>query len=352
VTWAGPRLDDDQRDVLALLDALATDREVVLSDDEPDVVASLRAELGQLGIWTLGASEDVGGGGAPREVVTVALERLGRSWPALGWASTQAQAAVALLGGDDRFGELVTGLHAATSAVAVVDDSGPHVHVLQDGAAVTGTVARTDPAATDAWLLVLRAHDALLVRPEASATRAVARTGLGGAMTVSLDIDARLDETAHVVEGDVAGARSVLHLGAAAVAAGIAGAAAAAARGYATTREQFGGPLAQLSTVRSTLQGQAGTVAVLLAAAAGVDARSTSQTAGVLAASCDLAVDVAASALQSHGGYGYLTEYPVERFVRDAVSLRAAVDVSTALAAAGRDLAGPAGGATHQERNP
>ena len=46
-----------------------------------------------------------------------------------------------------------------------------------------------------------------------------------------------------------------------------------------------------------------------------------------------------AAALQSHGGYGYLTEYPVERMLRDAVSLRAACGVHASAVPTGRLLA-------------
>jgi hypothetical protein len=50
------------------------------------------------------------------------------------------------------------------------------------------------------------------------------------------------------------------------------------------------------------------------------------QSFAVLREACDRAIEVAAAALQSFGGYGYLAEYPAERYLRDAVSLRAAAD--------------------------
>ncbi|WP_147965832.1 acyl-CoA dehydrogenase family protein [Streptomyces malaysiensis] len=51
-------------------------------------------------------------------------------------------------------------------------------------------------------------------------------------------------------------------------------------------------------------------------------------SSAALTCACDAAVDVAAAAPQVHGGYGHLKEYPAEHHVRDAVSLRAAVDAA------------------------
>jgi alkylation response protein AidB-like acyl-CoA dehydrogenase len=47
----------------------------------------------------------------------------------------------------------------------------------------------------------------------------------------------------------------------------------------------------------------------------------------------ETAMEVATKALQLHGGYGYMKDYPIERMFRDAVSPRST-----------RDLAGPADG--------
>jgi alkylation response protein AidB-like acyl-CoA dehydrogenase len=42
------------------------------------------------------------------------------------------------------------------------------------------------------------------------------------------------------------------------------------------------------------------------------------------------AIEVAAKALQVHGGYGYTQDFAVERLLRDAISLRAATGVTHA----------------------
>lgn len=56
-----------------------------------------------------------------------------------------------------------------------------------------------------------------------------------------------------------------------------------------------------------------------------------------------VAVCVSIDALQLHGGYGYTTEFPIERMVRDAVSLRSRVacGVRSRLAHSAKAVLGP-----------
>src|SRR5688572_22021419 len=126
-----------------MLDALAADRDVVLSDD-PEAVGAIVTDLAALGIWTLGTDVEHVGGGADRVTTAVALERLGRTWPALGWAATQAHTAVDVLSGDDRFSGLVAAVHAGSAPVAVVDATSRHVRLAWSLEALTGSVDRID----------------------------------------------------------------------------------------------------------------------------------------------------------------------------------------------------------------
>ncbi|WP_327151121.1 acyl-CoA dehydrogenase family protein [Nocardia sp. NBC_01329] len=336
--WRGPALDRDQRDLRDMLDAFAAAHDPVLTDD-PEQVAGLVTALAALGVWTLGTAEETGGGGADRVTTALVFERLGRAWPALGWAAVQAHTAVDVLGADERFAELVTGLHAGTAAVAVVDAAAAQVRLTWEGGALNGTVARVDVAAEQPHLMLLGdAGHAVLLAPATLTPKPLRRTGFGGATTRSLEVDARPGQY-HDLDGvDIAAARRRLRLGAAAVAAGIAGAAADAAAEYAAGREQFGAALTALPTVRQALLGQAARAAVSTAAAFG--AEDEIAVLGALREACEAAIDIAASALQVHGGYGYLTEYGAERRLRDAMSLRAATDPGGASTAVARAMTG------------
>ncbi|MGE2715469.1 acyl-CoA dehydrogenase family protein [Mycolicibacterium litorale] len=336
--WWGPHLDDEQRGLQEMLDAFISSHDLVLSDD-PAQVAGLVSAIADLGVWTLGTAEAAGGGGAGHATTTVALERLGRAWPALGWASVQAHAAVDCLAQDGRFNGLVAQLHAGAAGVAVVDADSVHVHLDIEGDTVRGSVDRVDAAAERPHLLVLTGDRAVLVEPAAMTRTPLHRTGFSGALTCAVDVDASGAEVHSMAGVNVAAARVRLRLGAAAVAAGIAGAAGDAAADYAASRHQFGAPLTALPTMRQSLIDQAGAAAVILGAVLAADGDAI-QAAAVLQRACDTAIEVGAAALQSHGGYGYLAEYAAERRLRDAVSLRAATDTLGAQTTAARMLVG------------
>ena len=337
-TWHGPALDQPQRALREMLDAFTAAHDAVLTDD-PAQVTGLVTELAALGVWTLGTAEQNGGGGADPTTTALVFERLGRVWPALGWAAVQAHTAVDVLGADDRFAELITGLHAGTAAVAVVDAASTGIRLTREGGVLHGSVARVDTAAERPYLLVLgEQRHAVLLPPDTLTPEPVRRTGLAGALTRSLRVEAQPGDYHDLDDVDSTAARRRLHLGAAVVAAGIAGSAADAAVDYAAGREQFGAALTAVPTVRQTLLGQATRVSVLTAAALG--AADEIAVHGALHEACQGAIDVAASALQAHGGYGYLTEYGAERRLRDAISLRAAADPGGAAPSVARTLTG------------
>lgn len=113
-------------------------------------------------------------------------------------------------------------------------------------------------------------------------------------------------------------------IGIAAQAVGIARAAFEAALGYARDRVQFGQPIIQHQSIGNLLadmqmQINAARLMVLQAAkmrTAGVPCLSEASQAKLFAS--EMAERVCSSAIQIHGGYGYLQDYPVERLYRDA----------------------------------
>jgi alkylation response protein AidB-like acyl-CoA dehydrogenase len=109
----------------------------------------------------------------------------------------------------------------------------------------------------------------------------------------------------------------------AALAIGIARAALEAAIRYAKEREAYGKPLTELQAISFDLAEMAMQVEVahqyMLYAARLTDAGlPTSKEASVakLYAS-EMAEKVCSAALQVHGGYGYVNDFPVERYYRD-----------------------------------
>jgi alkylation response protein AidB-like acyl-CoA dehydrogenase len=97
-----------------------------------------------------------------------------------------------------------------------------------------------------------------------------------------------------------------------------------AAKSHVKVRKQFGAPLADLQSVQFKIadMGTELTAARLMVrqAATLLDAKSplaTTHCAMAKRFATDASFQVANEALQLHGGYGYLRDYPIERFVRD-----------------------------------
>ena len=113
-------------------------------------------------------------------------------------------------------------------------------------------------------------------------------------------------------------------IGIAAQAVGIARAAYEAALGYAKGRVQFGQPIASFQAIQFMLADMATTIdaARLLAYRAaflrdqGIQYGLEASMAKLYAS--EVAMCVTTKAIQIYGGYGYITDYPVQRYFRDA----------------------------------
>ncbi len=114
----------------------------------------------------------------------------------------------------------------------------------------------------------------------------------------------------------------------AAAAVGLARAAMEASVKYAKEREQFGQPIASLQGIQFMLADMAIKVeaARLLtwqaAWMADQGLRNSHQSAIAKAFAADSAMKITTDAVQVFGGYGYIKEYPVEKYMRDAKLLQ------------------------------
>jgi len=110
----------------------------------------------------------------------------------------------------------------------------------------------------------------------------------------------------------------------AALAVGMAQGAFEAALKYAKQRHQFGQPIAEFQAIQWKLADMATEIeaARLLtyraAALKNQKKRSTKESSMAKLYAGEVCVRVASEAIQIHGGYGYVKEYPVEKFYRDS----------------------------------
>jgi alkylation response protein AidB-like acyl-CoA dehydrogenase len=111
---------------------------------------------------------------------------------------------------------------------------------------------------------------------------------------------------------------------AAAGAVGLAQAAFEAALRYSQQRTTFGQPLCQHQAVQLKLADMAtGITAARLLTAHAAEGEPLDPVAGAMArlAAAKVAADATLESMRIHGGYGYVSEFPVERFYRDAARL-------------------------------
>jgi alkylation response protein AidB-like acyl-CoA dehydrogenase len=105
---------------------------------------------------------------------------------------------------------------------------------------------------------------------------------------------------------------------------GIAQAALEASIRYARERKQFGHPIADFQAVQfkiaemATRTEAARLLAWRAAALADGGRPHTAEASMAKLFATEAAVEIALDAIQVHGGYGYVKEYPVERYLRDA----------------------------------
>src|SRR5262249_34718960 len=175
--------------------------------------------------------------------------------------------------------------------------------------------------------------------------RPLGRIGLGCAPTAALELDAiALPEDAQLGDGDdLALARAIaqIRLTLPALAIGCARAALEFARRYATERVAFGRPIAAFQGVAFPLADQDMAVdaarlelwEVARAVESGAEVASIERlTASAIAHAGEAALQATREGVQTLGGHGFISDYPVERWYRCAAAL-AAIDCDPAASA-------------------
>lgn len=335
---------------------------VMRRERDDEYPADLLPLLGDLGV--LGMSVPAEYGGSELDLVGYALvfEELARGWMGLAsvvGSSTPAAWLIARYGTPEQRERYLPALAAgtATGAMAMTEPSaGSDLrsirmtarrdgdHYVVDGtktmitharhAAPLVLLVRTDPSADPphhGMSLLLVDRDT----PGYTVGRDIGKLGHKGVELNELVLDG-----ARVPAGQLLGGvegrglhqmlsaldRGRIYMAAASV--GIARAALEASLAYAGQREQFGRVIADHQAVKLTLARMATDVeaARLLTLDAAVRAQAAPEGRGPASAACamakvfasEVAIRASTDAIRLHGGYGFTTEFPVERYYRDA----------------------------------
>ena len=316
------------------------------------------ATLGRAGLLGLPYDEGIGGGGQPYEVYLQVVEELSTAWLAVGLglsvhtlscypvaahgtAEQRSKWLPDMLGGSQLGAYSLSEPQSGSDAAALTT----RATLEGDEYVVRGAKAWvTHGGVADFYNVMVRTSDdgtkgiSCLLIPAGTqglqAARPERKMGLRSSTTAALTLDsARVprDQLVGTEGGGFAIAMAALdagRLGIAACAVGLAQAALDVAVRYATERQQFGKPIADFQGVSFLLADMATAVeaarALYLAAARRKDAGQsfTRQAAMAKLFASDAAMRVTTDAVQVLGGYGYVTDFPVERYMREAKVLQ------------------------------
>jgi len=332
------------------------------------------AVLGRAGLLGLPYPERWGGGGQPYEVYLQVIEELSRAWLAVGLGvsvHTLSCLPLAVYGTDeqrDRWlpemlgGELLgayclsepqSGSDAAalaTTAVPVAEGAAEGEGELGGGYRIDGVKSWISHAgAADFYTVFARTSgrpegrerargiSCLHVPAATSGVRAAPaehKMGMRASVTAQMIFDGAWVPAGNLLGEEGRGFSIALtaldsgRLGIAACATGLAQAALDLAVGYAQERNQFGKPIIEFEGVSFMLADMACAVeasrALYLAAARRKDAGQEfgPQAAMAKLLASDTAMRVTTDAVQILGGYGYVEDFPAERYLREAKVLQ------------------------------
>jgi alkylation response protein AidB-like acyl-CoA dehydrogenase len=354
-------LSDEQH---ALLDLVA---EVAAREIAPHAVAWERdgifprpafEALGKAGLLGLVYPEDFGGGGQPHWVYLLALEELARALLSVGLGASVQTLTIFpthAYGSDEQrarwmppacTGEWI-GSYCLSEPGSGSDAAALVTRATRDGDSwvLNGTKAWvTHGGESDYYVVFARTGDAgakgISCFFVPSDTPGVARAklehkmGMTSSPTAQITFDDCRIPSDHLIGTEGEGFRIAMaaldggRLGIAACSVGLAQAALDAAVQFATEREQFGTPIGRFEGISFMLADMATQLAaaraLYLDAARRRDAGMPFGTHAAMAKlfASDTAMRVTTDAVQIHGGYGYVDEFPVERYMREAKVLQ------------------------------
>jgi alkylation response protein AidB-like acyl-CoA dehydrogenase len=314
--------------------------------------------LGKAGLLGLPYPEEYGGGGQPFEVYLQVVEELAAGWATVAEGvsvHTLACFPLAAFGTDeqrerwlpDLIGGDLLGAYCLSEPGSGSDAAALTTRAVRDGDdyVVNGTKAWiTHGGEADFYALMCRTSDdgargisCILTpgdAPGLSAAEPERKMGFKGSTTAQVRFDDVRIAADRLMGEEGQGFKIALaaldggRLGIAACAVGVAQAALDAAVAHAKQREQFGRPLLDFQGLSFLIADMATGVeaarALYLEAARRRDrGQSFGKQAAMAKLFCtDTAMRVTTDAVQVLGGYGYVEDYPVERYMREAKALQ------------------------------
>jgi alkylation response protein AidB-like acyl-CoA dehydrogenase len=350
-------LDDDQREIAAMARQFADERiapHAVEWDERHHLPVDVLREAAELGLGAIYCDERFGGSGMTRLDAALIFEALGTGCPTIAAYTSIHNMATWMVDtfGDDAQRErwvpgLATmetlGAYCLTEAGAGSDAAALKTTAVRDGDdyVLNGAKQFISGAGTAGLYVVMartggpgpKGITAFVVEdgtPGLSFGKQEHKMGWRAQPTASVNLDDCRVPAANRLGDEGGGFRIAMagldggRLNIAACSIGGAQSALEKTVRYVGEREQFGGPIGGFQSVQFTVADMATELEMartfLWRAAAALDAGDADKTRLCAMAKrtvTDITIKVADQGLQLHGGYGYLSEYGLEKLVRD-----------------------------------
>jgi alkylation response protein AidB-like acyl-CoA dehydrogenase len=354
-------LSEDQREIVGAVREFVADRVAPAAagyEEKKEFPRDLFRQLGEMGLAGIPYEERFGGAGQPFLTYLAVLEEIATGFLSLAITLSVHHLSafgVHAFGSDDLkqrylprlFSAEWLGAYALSEASSGSDAAALRTRASRDGDAyrLTGTKRFISSAGEAEFYLVMARTGA--EGPKGVSAFAVERDWDGfefGKLEDKMGWNASpmrelIFEGCSVPAGNLVGeegqgftiALAALEsgrLGIAACSVGLAQAAFDAAVTFARERQQFGRPVIEFQGLQFMLADMATQIEaarrLYRAVAAQRDEGRTDSVAASMAKlfASDMAMRVTTDAVQVHGGYGYMQEYPVERYLREAKALQ------------------------------
>ncbi len=314
-------------------------------------------KMADLGLLGLPIAEEYGGAGADTVSFALAVEEIGRACASTGLSYAAHVSLgcgpIAYFGTEEQKQKYLIplasgaklGAFGLTEPEAGSDAGGTRTRAIKDGtqyiidggksfitnaeyagtAVITASLGRDDAGRNRVIAFIVPTDTQGF-----SVVRRYEKMGLRGSNTVELAFDEMRVSEEQRLGDEAAGFRQFLYtldggrIGIGALSVGLARAAYEAALSYATTRMQFGRTISQFQAVSFKLADMALHIELarnMVLKAAWLKDRGRSFTKEAAMAklfASEMCVRACDAAVQIHGGAGYVNDFPVERFYRDA----------------------------------
>ncbi|WP_026910285.1 acyl-CoA dehydrogenase family protein [Patulibacter minatonensis] len=350
-------LDDDQREIAAMARQFADDRiapGAVEWDEEKHLPVDVLREAAELGLGAIYCDEEFGGSGMTRLDSALIFEALGTGCPTIAAYTSIHNMATWMIdtfGDDEQRAKWIPGLasmetlgaYCLTEAGAGSDAAGLATTARLDGDHYVLNGAKqfiSGAGVAGVYVIMARTGDkgpkgitAFVVEDGTeglSFGKQEHKMGWRAQPTASVNLDDCRVPVANRLGEEGGGFRIAMagldggRLNIAACSMGGAQSALEKTIQYVGEREQFGQPIGRFQSIQFSIADMATELEMartfLWRAASALDAKDPDKTRLCAMAKrtvTDITIEVADKALQLHGGYGYLSEYGLEKIVRD-----------------------------------